>query len=340
MALLCYHAAHEQFAPSHLLKLAVAAEQAGFAGLHSSDHFHPWGWKQGHSGFSFAWVAAAMQATSLPMSMVCAPGQRYHPAIVAQAIATLAEMFPNRFSIELGSGEALNECITGGGWPEKKIREARLLESAHVIRRLLKGEEVSFEGYVTIKCAKLWTLPSAPPPLLGAAISEETSRWVGNWADGLLTTADKNFNEVERKIAAFRQNRREHKPVYVKYTFSYARNLQVAIDEAWEEWKGQITAENRSDITTPEEFDRLSRFTTREEVLDVTPVFSDMDALGEQLDKLEALDVDRIILHNLAKHQEEFIEDFAQAFGSRAWMSHERPHETTTQWHESRPSTQ
>jgi coenzyme F420-dependent glucose-6-phosphate dehydrogenase len=339
MALLCYHAAHEQFPPSHLLKLAVAAEQAGFDGLHSSDHFHPWGWKQGHSGFSFAWVAAAMQATSLPMSMVCAPGQRYHPAIVAQAIATLGEMFPGRFAIELGSGEALNECITGGGWPEKKIREARLLESAHVIRRLLKGEEVSFEGYVTIKNARLWTLPSEPPPLIGAAISETTARWVGNWADGLLTTADKDFEEVERKIAAFRQNGSSHKPVYVKYTFSYARNLQAAIDEAWEEWKGQITAENRADIATPEEFDRLARQTTREEVLAVTPVFSDMDALREQIGKLEGFGVDRIILHNLGERQEEFIEDFARAFGNGgAWMSREQ--RVTTQWHDSRQSTQ
>lgn len=319
MALLCYHAAHEQFAPSHLLKLAVAAEQAGFSGLHSSDHFHPWGWKQGHSGFSFAWVAAAMQATSLPMSMVCAPGQRYHPAIVAQAVATLADMFPERFSIELGSGEALNECITGAGWPEKKVREARLLESAHVMRRMLRGEEVSFDGYVTVKHARLWTLPAAMPALLGAAISEETSRWVGMWADGLLTTADKDLDEVERKIAAFRQNGGAGKPVYIKYTFSYARDLQAAIDEAWEEWKGQITAENRADIATPEEFDRLSRQTTREEVLAVTPVFSDMDALWEQVQQLDALGVDRIILHSLSTRQEEFIEDFARS------LPHGRP---------------
>src|SRR5687767_12848438 len=116
--MIAFHASHEQFAPSRLLKLAQAAEAAGFDAIHSSDHFHPWSVRQGHSGFALSWVAAAMQATTLPCSMVCSPGQRLHPAIVAQAIATIAEMFPSRFSVELGSGEALNEVITGEEWPK------------------------------------------------------------------------------------------------------------------------------------------------------------------------------------------------------------------------------
>jgi coenzyme F420-dependent glucose-6-phosphate dehydrogenase len=321
MALLCYHASHEQFAPSHLLKLAVAAEQAGFTGLHSSDHFHPWGMRQGHSGFSFSWVAAAMQATSLPMSMVCAPGQRYHPAIVAQAIATLAEMFPGRFCMELGSGEALNECITGAEWPEKKIREARLVESAHVMRRLLKGEEVTFEGYVTVKEARLWTLPESVPALFGAAVSEKTASWVAEWGDGLLTTVDKDLAEAEKKIAAFRDCGGDCKPIHLQYSFSYARNKQVAIDEAWEQWKGQIAADNWTDIATPEEFDKLSRDVSREEVLENTPVYTAIDELWEQIGKLEELGATRIILHNLNKRQEDFIEDFGKSTSLRKLCS-------------------
>src|SRR5690349_14422670 len=121
MAPICYHASHEQFAPSQLLRLAIAAEDAGFDGVHSSDHFHPWSVRQGQSGFSFSWIAAALQATTLPFSMVCAPGQRYHPAIVAQAISTLAELFPGRINFELGSGEAINEIITGEEWPSKTV---------------------------------------------------------------------------------------------------------------------------------------------------------------------------------------------------------------------------
>lgn len=312
MALLCYHASHEQFAPSHLLKLAVTAEKAGFTGLHSSDHFQPWGLQQGHSGFSFSWVAAAMQATSLPMSMVCSPGQRYHPAVVAQAVATLAEMFPGRFCIEFGSGEALNERITGTEWPEKKIREARLLESVHVIRRLLKGEEVSFEGYVTVKNARVWSLPAEMPSLLGAAVTEATAAWATGWADGLLTTVDKDFAEAEKKIAAFRTNGCEHKPIHLQYSFSYARSLRTALDEAWEQWKGHVATEQYAEIATPEEFDRLSRNTTREEVLEKVPVFTDIGELREQVTKLEQMGAARVILHNLNTHQEEFIEDFGK----------------------------
>src|SRR5689334_21066727 len=86
MALICYHASHEQFAPSHLLKLVRLAEEAGFDGIHSSDHFHPWSERQGQSGFTLSWIAAAMQSTSLPFSMICIPGQRLHPAIAAQAM--------------------------------------------------------------------------------------------------------------------------------------------------------------------------------------------------------------------------------------------------------------
>src|SRR5688572_33157874 len=155
MTMICYHASHEQFAPSLLLKLAVAAERAGFSGLHSSDHFHPWSSSQGQSGFSFSWIAAALQATSLPCSVITAPGQRYHPAIVAQAIATLEEMFPGRFSIALGSGEALNENITGEKWPAKEDRNKRLKESVDVIRRLLNGEMVSHKGAVIVEHARL-----------------------------------------------------------------------------------------------------------------------------------------------------------------------------------------
>lgn len=313
MALLCYHASHEQFAPSHLLKLAIAAEQAGFEGLHSSDHFHPWGMAQGHSGFSYSWVAAAMQATSLPMSMVSAPGQRYHPAIVAQAIATLAEMFPDRFCMELGSGEALNECITGEEWPEKKIRQARLLEATHVIRRLLKGEKVSFEGYVSVKNARLWTLPAQPVQLLGAAVSESSAGWVAGWADGLLTTVDKDISEAQRKLQTFRANGGEHKPVHLQYSFSYARDRKVAIDEAWQQWKGQISTEQWAEVSTPEEFDRLSYTTSKEKVLETTAIFTSMNALRDEIEKLQQMGPARIILHNLNKRHEDFIEDFGKS---------------------------
>ena len=103
----------------------------------SSDHLSPWSERQGESGFAWSFLGAALATTSLPFGVVTAPGQRYHPAITAQAIATLSSMFPGRFWAALGSGEASNERVTGDVWPRKDVRDARLLECVDVIRRML-----------------------------------------------------------------------------------------------------------------------------------------------------------------------------------------------------------
>jgi coenzyme F420-dependent glucose-6-phosphate dehydrogenase len=313
MAMICYHASHEQFAPSHLLKLVILTEKAGFKGIHSSDHFHPWSVRQGQSGFTFSWIAAAMQATTLPFSMVCAPGQRYHPAIAAQAIATLAEMFPGRINIELGSGEAINEMITGQGWPAKHIRNERLLECATIIRKLLNGENVHHNGHVTVEMAKLYTRPTQLPLLLCAAISRETSQWAATWADGLLTTADNDITTLTEKINAFRNNGGNDKPVYLQFAFSYARSKQDAIDGAYDQWRSNILPrEKLADLHTVEEFDEAGGHVTPGDVTAVMPVITDMKILKERIQFFEQTGADRIILHNINRLQEEFIEDYAQ----------------------------
>jgi len=143
-----YQASHEQFAPGELIKLSKLAEQAGFTSINASDHFHPWSERQGQSGYVYAWLGAALQATAIPCGVVTAPGQRQHPAIVAQAAATLSEMFPQRFWMVLGSGESLNERITGEKWPSKSIRNERLLECFSIIKRLLNGETVTHSGHI------------------------------------------------------------------------------------------------------------------------------------------------------------------------------------------------
>src|ERR687895_1507821 len=189
MALFGFHASHEQVHPGALLAAVRRAEDAGFDAAMSSDHISPWSARQGHSAFAWSWLGAAMQATRLPFGVVNAPGQRYHPAIIAQAIATLATMYPGRFWAALGTGEASNEHITGGGWPRKDVRNARLRECVEVIRALHAGEEVSHDGLVTVDRARVWTLPDEPPPLVGAAVSVETAAAVAAWADGLITVA-------------------------------------------------------------------------------------------------------------------------------------------------------
>lgn len=310
MALITYHASHEQYAPSALVRYAVAAEQAGFQAIHSSDHFHPWSEKQGQSGHSFSWLGAAMQATSLPFSMVCAPGQRYHPAIVAQAIATLAEMFPDRFSVELGSGEALNECITGARWPHKEERNARLLECATIIRRLLNGDTVTHDGLVKIKEAKLYTLPATPPLLMAAALSETTAAWAGTWADGLITIGD-NHEQLQRVIAAFRKGGGWDKPVFVQLAFSYAASEAEAKAAAFDQWRTNIfPPEILNELSIPTQFDSIARYVRPEDVIERMPILSSAEQCLAMVSSYISNDVDRLILHNVHPHQEWFVKEF------------------------------
>src|SRR6478735_3588855 len=164
MATIGFHASHEQISPRRLLQDVQLAEQAGFDAAMCSDHLEPWSVRQGHSGYAWSWLGAALEATSFSVGVVTAPGQRYHPAIAAQKLATLAEMYPNRFWAALGSGEAINEHVTGDVWPAKEERDARLVETVDVIRRLLAGEEVTVDGRIRVDRARIWSRPETPPP--------------------------------------------------------------------------------------------------------------------------------------------------------------------------------
>src|SRR5918997_6747940 len=220
MPVIGLHCSHEQIPPSRLLKHVREAEAAGFGAAMCSDHFSPWSTRQGESGFAWSWLGAAMQATSLEFGVVNAPGQRYHPAIVAQAAATLCELFPGRLSVALGTGEFSNEHITGAPWPDKRIRNARLREGVDVMRALFAGEVVDHDGLVRVDRAKLWTLPAEPPQLIGAAVTVETARWAGEWADGLITI-NQPHEHLRAMLDAFRAGGGEGKPVALQIHLSW-----------------------------------------------------------------------------------------------------------------------
>lgn len=310
MCLISYHASHEQFSPAELLQYVQIAEDSGFTAIHSSDHFHPWSKRQGESGFTLSWLPVAMVLCGLPFSMVCAPGQRLHPAIVAQAIATIESMFPDRLIMELGSGEALNESITGDPWPEKPIRNERLLQCFEVIRSLIKGEEVDFNGHIKVKKAKLYSLPETVPPLFCAALSEETSRWAGGWADGLLTATDGDIAQTEKKIRQFHENGGAAKPVHLQFSFCYARSWKEAVDQAYDQWRSNMVGlEELANLSNPAQFDEASEKITREQVMENMVIITDIQELKDKITALKALKPSRIHLHNISKNQIEYLED-------------------------------
>ncbi len=312
MVKFAYHASHEQFAPSALLGWAQQAEQAGFTAVTSSDHFHPWSERQAASGFAWSWLGAAMQATSLPFGVVCAPGQRYHPAIIAQAAATLGEMFSDRFWVALGSGQAMNEAITGQPWPIKAERNARLKECVDVIRALWAGETVTHHGLVQVEAAKLYTRPANPPRIMGAAITPKTAEWVGGWADGLITISHPH-DKLREVVEAFRRGGGEHKPMYLKVQLSYAPDQETALQGAYDQWRTNIfESQVLSDFRVPSQFDAAATFVKPEDMYEHVRVSADPQQHIEWLQRDIELGFETISLHNVNREQQQYIEAFGE----------------------------
>ncbi|PPK97906.1 putative non-F420 flavinoid oxidoreductase [Kineococcus xinjiangensis] len=312
MTVIGFHASHEQVHPSALLAAAQRAEQAGFTAAMCSDHLVPWSERQGQSAFAWSWLGAALQATTLPFGVVNAPGQRYHPAIIAQAAATLTAMYPGRFWVALGSGEAANEHVTGGGWPRKSLRNARLRECVDVMRALLAGEEVSHDGLVTVDRAKLWTLPEEPPPFIGTAVSVETAGWVAGWADG-LATINQPLDHLRRMVEAYRGGGGRGRLV-LQVHVSYAADEDTALAIAHDQWRTNVFQPPVCwDLDTPHAFDEAAKHVPPEAVREAVLVSSDPGRLTAWLQELIEVGFDEVYLHHVGKEQDEFID----VFGSR-----------------------
>ena len=310
-----YHASHEQAPPSALLDSVRHAEASGFAAAMCSDHLAPWSRRQGHSGNAWVWLGAALQATpAIPIGVVTAPVQRYHPAVAAQAIASLGELYPGRFWAALGSGENLNEHVTGERWPDKATRDRRLLETVEVIRALLRGEEVTHHGLVVVDRAQLWSLPATPPMLLGAAVSASTARTVASWADGLITV-DRPIDELRPVIDAFRSCGGEHKRVAVQVQLSWAATDAEALEIAHEQWRTNVfSGELAWNLETPAQFDAASEHVRREDLRKHVCVSADLGVHLDWLQQIAALGIDELYLHHVggAEHQRPFIDAFAE----------------------------
>ncbi|MFD2246869.1 TIGR03885 family FMN-dependent LLM class oxidoreductase [Pontibacter ruber] len=305
-----YHASHEQFKPSDLLTYVQQAEKAGFNASLSSDHFFPWSLDQGESGFAWSWLGAAMQATSLSFGIVNAPGQRYHPAIIAQAAATLAEMFPERFWIAVGSGQYINEHITGDHWPVKHIRNERLKECVDIMRALWKGEMVTHHGHVVVEDAKLYTRAEIPPMIIGAAVTAETAEWVGGWADGLITTS-RPPEELKKMVEAFHRGGGEGKPMYLKVQLSYAATDQEALEGAYDQWRSNIfTSSVLTELRTAKQLQEAAQDIPKEVMRKHVRISHEPEQHLEWLQQDLDLGFSQLLLHNVNLQQERFIDVF------------------------------
>jgi probable non-F420 flavinoid oxidoreductase len=312
MPLIGFHCSHEQIPPSRLLADVQEAEAAGFGAAMSSDHFSPWSERQGESGFAWSFLGAALQATELPFGVVNAPGQRYHPAIVAQAAASLAELFPERLWLALGTGEASNEHITGEPWPNKANRNTRLRECVDVMRALFAGKVVDHDGLVRVDRARLWTLPPEPPMLIGAAVSAETAGWCGEWADGLVTI-NQPRETLERVIAAFREGGGGSKPMRLQVHLSWAETEEEALRIAHDQWRTNLFNPPLCwDLETVEQFDLAAKHVRPGDVRDSVLISADLSRHVEWLRELSELGFDQILLHHVGQDQTAFVDAFGR----------------------------
>ncbi|WP_206858638.1 TIGR03885 family FMN-dependent LLM class oxidoreductase [Lysobacter changpingensis] len=312
MSRIGFHASHEQFPPGELLELVARAREAGFDGMMCSDHFHPWSRAQGHSGHAWSWLGAAMARTDATFGVVNAPVGRYHPAVIAQAAATLASMFPGRFWMAVGSGEALNECITGEEWPSKDARNRRLLEAVEVMRALWRGETVNHRGAFRVSHAQLFTRPGAPPDVHVAALSPETAAWGAGWADGLITMSQP-METLRPIVEAFRANGGEGKPVILQVKLSYARSEDDALRGAHEQWRTNVLeADLSEDLCTPQAYEALGEQVAPEKVAEAVHVSADPARHVQWLREYASLGFDALYLHNVNRWQREFVEVFGR----------------------------
>ena len=316
-----YAAMLEQFGPQEVIGYSARAEAAGFDGVMAADHFQPWVPQQGHAPFVWNVLTALGERTKgdLGPGVTC-PSFRFHPAIVAQAAATLEHMYPGRTWLGLGSGEALNEHVVGGYWPETPERIARMFEAIEIIRKLFqhRDREVKHDGkYFKLESTRLWTLPDPTPPIYIATAGPVTAKKTGMYADGLITVG-----APEEKIEMIMEKCREgcvevgNSPSRFRFILqlhlSWAETDEQAMQNAMTEWPNGGMKFPKQDIKSPHDFAAMAKLVRPEDFKGRMLISSDPEAHRKEIQKFLDMGFDQVYLHNVGRNQDEWIDVFAR----------------------------
>ena len=313
-----YAAMREQFNSTDLLDWCARAEAAGFeAGFMVSEHFHPWTPQQGQSAFAWAFMGALGQRTSLRFgTAVTCPGFRYHPAVIAHAAATIGAMYPGRFYLGLGAGEALNEHVVGGVWPEIGIRSAMMFESIEIINKLFTGKVVKHKGeHFTLESARLYTRPETPVPVYVATAGPVNARRTGKFADGMITVgaADEKIKRLwELCDDGSREAGKPTAPKLLQIHVSWATTDEEATDNAVREWPNGGMPFPKQDIKNPEDFALIAKLVRPDDFTNRVLISSDLAKHTEHIQRYVDMGFDEVHLHNVGRNQAEFIEVFGR----------------------------
>ncbi len=301
-----YTLSSEEHDPATLVANARRAEEAGFDFVSISDHFHPWVPRQGHSPFVWSvigGVAATTTRLGLGTGVTC-PIARIHPVIIAHAAATSGCLMPGRFVLGLGTGEALNEHITGEHWPEYEVRSERLEESVGIIRALWTGDVTSHHGrHFTVENARIYDVPDELPPIVIAAGGRRSAELAGRIGDGLwMSSVDKDT------IDAFRQAGGSG-PVYAQVGVCWGPSKQRAAELAHEVWpnaglRGQVSQE----LPDPSHFEQLAEMVSVEDIEQAFPCGPDIEPILDQARNALDAGVTHLYIHQIGPDQEPFLE--------------------------------
>ena len=318
-----YAAMLEQFGPAEALAYSEQAEAAGFTGVMAADHYQPWVPQQGQAPFVWNVLSAVGARTSgdLGPGVTC-PSFKMHPAIVAQASATLAAMYPGRHWLGLGAGEALNEHAVGGYWPEAAERSARLWEALEVITKLfesgLKGREVKHRGtYFQLESVRLWTMPEQAPPIYIATAGPLNAKRTGRLADGIITPGAAPA-KIETVLGKFAEGAREAgkdpetMPKILQLHLSWAETDEEAADNALREWPNGGMKFDKGDIRSPYHFEQIAALVRPEDFAGRMVISADPDKHRAEIQRYLDLGFDRVYLHNVGRNQSEWIEAFGR----------------------------
>ncbi len=317
-----YKASAEQFGPRELVEITVAAEAAGMDSVAVSDHFQPWRVNGGHAPFSLAWMAAVGERTERVKigTSVMTPTFRYNPAVIAQAFATMACMYPDRIFLGAGSGEALNEYATGfqGEWPEFKERFARLRESVRLMRELWSGEITNFEGeYYHTKDAVLFDIPDKPVPVYIAAGGPVVAKYAGRAGDGMICTSGKGMELYTDKLIPAAKEGSElagrdfdalDKMIEIKISYDPDPELALENTRFWAPLS--LTAEQKHSVNSSAEMERLADELPIEQVAKRWIVASDPDEAVAAVKQYVDAGLNHLVFHAPGHDQRRFLDNF------------------------------
>jgi G6PDH family F420-dependent oxidoreductase len=301
----------EEHGPNRLVRNARAAEEAGFEFATISDHFHPWVGAQGESPFVWSVIGGIAQATDrirIGTGVTC-PTMRIHPAIIAQAAATSAVMTEGRFFLGVGTGEELNEHVTGARWPSPEARLEMLEEAIEILRLLWQGGYQSHHGeHYTVEQARIFTLPDEPPPIAVAASKEKAAQLAGRLGDALIAVAPD-----EELVQDFERGGGDGKPRYGQLHVCYDEDEKRAVRTTHEVWpNAAMGGALGQELATTTHYEAVAQLVREEDVAESVVCGPDPEKHLEAIREYEQAGFTHVFVHQIGEDQEPFLRFYSE----------------------------